>query len=56
LEELELLAEAEDFALPVLGLGGTGRWNVRGRVRVSVRGVHLLGEMYLAFPVEERWG
>jgi hypothetical protein len=34
LEDLELLAEAEDFALPVLGLGGRRRSNVRGGGRV----------------------
>jgi len=34
LEQLEVLAEAEDFALPVLGLGGRRRSNVRGGGRV----------------------
>jgi hypothetical protein len=38
LEELELFAEAEDFALPVLGLGGRRRSNVRGGVGFESEG------------------
>ena len=55
MEKLELLPEAEDFALPVFGLRGR-ILSVRGEVRVPVQGVLRLGERDLALPVDERRG
>ena len=55
MEKLELLPEAEDFALPVFGLRAR-ILSVRGEVRVPVQGVLRLGERDLALPVDERRG